>query len=100
MRLNGIDPPIGTLLPGLEPLVVTGYTSEDHWEEDSSDGLCNCGNEWICPGWYMDGVKLRLATSPDYMVVNTREPKEVHSVYEHSLILPRHTPFGPARVMG
>lgn len=101
MRLNGIDPPIGTLLPGVEPLVVTGYTSDNHYEIDDVSGYyCICGAEWLCPGWYMDGVELRVATNADFMAANLRKPAEVHSVYEHNLIPIRRTPFGLARVMG
>lgn len=74
MRLNGIDPPIGTLLPGVEPLVVIAVDNQ--------------------------GVELRAATNADFMQANMRKPAEVHSVYEHSLIPRRSTPFGMARVMG
>lgn len=100
MRLNGIDPPIGTLLPGIEPLVVTGYTSDSHYESEDDTFMCVCGNEWLCPDWYMGGVELRAATNADFMQANLRKPAEVHSVYEHNLIPPRRTVFGLARVMG
>lgn len=72
-RMNGVLPPVGTLLPGLEPMVV------------------DSGGE--------AGVTVRLATNTDFMAANTRQPAEVHSVYEHHLIVPRRSPFGPLRVM-
>lgn len=74
MKLNGIKPPIGTLLRGMEPLVVSEHTET--------------------------GVRLRLAQSPDFMAANMREPREVHSVYEHHLIPQRWSVFGPIRAMG
>jgi len=74
MRLNGITPPVGTLLSGIEPLVVT-----------ETDG---------------HGAVLRLATTNDYMAANLRKPAEIHSVYEHHLIPPRQSIFGLIRVMG
>lgn len=82
MRLNGIDPPIGTLLPGIEPLVVTNYVYES----------------WLDVAGF--GVELYAATNADFMQANLRDPAEVHSVYEHNLIPPRRTVFGLVRVMG
>lgn len=82
MRLNGIAPPVGTLLPGIEPLVVEESFYSDH------------------PDWYQPRCTLRLATNHDFMNANLRAPREVHSVYEHSLIPRRMTVFGMARVIG
>jgi len=73
-RLNGITPPVGTLLPGIEPVVVMQVID--------------------------NGVWLRKATSPDFELAGRRMPRQVHSVYEHKLIPRRMTVFGLARVMG
>lgn len=72
--LNGMFPPVGTLLPGIEPYVVRAHTDT--------------------------GVELITAQTRHYLMANSRKPAEVHSVYEHNLIPPRRTVFGLARVMG
>ena len=74
--LNGFAPPVGTLLPGIEPLVVI---------ESNAD---------------TNSVVLTTADNRDFMAANMREPRQVHSVYEYSLILRRRTVFGMAKVMG
>ena len=73
-RLNGISPPIGTLLRGTEPLVVTAVDAA--------------------------GCTVRLAKMPDYHAANSRKPLEIHSVYEHILLSPQRSPFGPIRRIG
>lgn len=74
LRLNGIQPPVGTLVRGMEPLVVTAVDEA--------------------------GCTLRLATTKDYAAANTREPREIHSVYEHMLLMQQPSPFGRIRRMG
>ncbi|HTS10097.1 MAG TPA: hypothetical protein VMP68_31330 [Candidatus Eisenbacteria bacterium] len=74
-RLNGIFPPIGTIVRGHDE-AYTVRAVDDH------------------------GVELSLATLADYRIANARVPAEVHSVYEHTLIMPQRSPFGPIRVLG
>ncbi len=79
MRLNGITPPVGTIMPGslrtmMQPLVVEAVDK--------------------------NGVDLRVATQTDYKLLAGRNPMRVNSVYEFRMIRRHNSPFGLIREMG